>query len=276
MISSEKDVHLCDETTADIYFYIPNCLTNIQTHLLKIFSKNKKLIPWFPAILIGEDYNDAVDLLQQILPKRIVTNNTGIAYEAFKRGIEWIAGPYFNTVNSYSLLALKEVFNCAGAFISNEINKDQINRIKRPDDFKLYYSIYHPMMLMTSRQCLFHQVVSCKKESMDEECIPTCHKSSFIKNGDNVSLFIEKSPGNYHSIYNNENYLNTDIVTDMPNIFSGFSVDLRDIKTETKVKVDKSTTIKLFENFLDTKIDSEEKLTDFIHPVTNAQYQKGI
>ena len=276
LISSEKDVYLCDETTADISFYIPNSIKNILNHLIDIFIKNRKLTPWFPAILIGDDYNDAVQLLQQIQPNRIVTNNAGIAYEAFTRGIEWVAGPYFNTVNSYSLLALKEVFDCAGAFISNEINKDQIRYIKKPDDFQLYYSIYHPIMLMTSRQCLLHQVIGCEKEGIDRECLPECHRSSCIKNEDNVPFFIKKTPGNYHSIYNNVNYLNTDIIADVPNTFSSFSIDLRDIKTETAVKADKLAIIKLFENFLARKPASEKKLTDCIFPATNTQYKKGI
>ena len=276
LISSEHDVYLSDETTADICFYIPNRLEKVTSHLLDILTGNRQLIPWFPAVLIGEDYSDAVNLLRQIQPKRIITNNTGIAYEAFTRGIEWIAGPYFNTVNSYSLLALKEVFNCAGAFISNEINKDQIKYIKKPDDFQLFYSIYHPIMLMTSRQCLLHQVIGCEKEGIDQQCLSECHKSSLIKNTDNIPFFIEKTPGNFHSVYNNENYLNTDIVTDMPHFFSGFSIDLRDIKTETSIKIDKLGTIKLFESLLERKPASEAKLTQCIHPVTNTQYKKGI
>lgn len=276
VISSEKDVHLCGETTAEVCFYIPNCLNGIQTRLVNMFIENKRLIPWFPSILIGKDYDDAIELLQQTQPERIVTNNSGIAYEAFTRGIEWIAGPHFNTVNSYSLLALKKVFNCAGAFVSNEINKDQIRYIKRADDLKLYYSIYHPIMLMTSRQCLLHQVIGCEKESVDEECISGCLKASSIKNVDNVPLFIEKTPGNLHSIYNNENYLNTDIVTDMPNTFSSFSIDLRDITTETHISADKLGTIKLFENLLTGKSAAAEMLARCIHPVTNDQYQRGI
>ncbi|MFA0401826.1 U32 family peptidase, partial [Vibrio splendidus] len=90
---------------------------------------NPRLIPWFPAVLIGKDYDEAVRILEEIKPARIVTNNTGIAYKAYEMGIEWIAGPFMNTTNSHALVTLKEELNCAGAFISNEINKGQIRHI---------------------------------------------------------------------------------------------------------------------------------------------------
>ena len=276
LISSQKDLYLCNETSADIYFQLPNRLNNKSSDFRGLFTKNKKIIPWFPAVLIGEDYSAAVELLQQLQPKLIVTNNTGIAYEANKMGISWIAGPYLNIVNSYSLICLKENFNCSGSFISNEINRHQISSIKKPDDFKLYYSIYHPIVLMTSRQCLYHQVVGCEKDSIDEECLATCSKSATITNLKKVSFLIDKSKGEYNNIYNEANFLNTDIVTDLPDIFFSFFIDLRDIKTETKTEMDKIKIIELFENHLSGDYDSKQKLKQIIYPTNNTQYKKGI
>ena len=276
LISSQKDLYLCNETSADIYFQLPNCLNNKSSDFIGLFTKNKKLIPWFPAVLIGEDYSAAVELLQQLQPKLIVTNNTGIAYEADKMGISWIAGPYLNIVNSYSLICLKENFNCSGSFISNEINKHQIRSIKKPDDFKLYYSIYHPIVVMTSRQCLFHQVVGCEKDSIDEECLATCGKSATITNLKKVSFLIDKSKGEYNNIYNETNFLNTDIVTDLPDVFTSFLIDLRNLKTETKTEMDKTKIIELFENHLSGKSDSKQQLKQIISPTNNTQYKKGI
>ena len=276
LISSQNDLHLCNDTTADIYFQLPNSFKNECTKLIDLFIKNERLIPWFPSVLIGDDYSDAVEFLQQIQPKVIVTNNTGIAHEANKCGILWIAGPHLNVVNSYSLMCLKENFNCSGSFISNEISRNQMQRMQKPDDFKLYYSIYHPIVLMTSRQCLFHQVTGCEKNRVDDTCIRKCEKSSSITNLKNTSLFIEKTKGNYHSIYNEENFLNTTIVDDIPNLFSEYFIDLRDLKTKTKVEMDKTRVIKLFESLLDGNTDSGEKLRHSIHPTTNTQYIKGI
>ncbi len=281
LISSQKDLYLCSQTVADIYFQLPGCFQKKgfeteSSELVDLFLNNRKLIPWFPPVLIGENYAAAADLLQQAQPNRIVTNNTGIAYEANKLGIPWIAGPYLNMVNSFSLLCLNEKFNCSGAFISNEISKYQIKSIIRPENFKLYYSIYHPVLLLTSRQCLFHQVIGCEKKSMDEECLQTCSKSASITNLKKISFFIEKEEGNYHCIYNNKNFLNMDIIADIPGIFSSFLIDLRDVATETKIEMEKSGVIKLFENLLNGKSDAKKILRKSIHPTTNTQYKKGI
>ena len=199
-------MYLCNETSADIYFQLPNGLKNQFSEFIALFIKNRKLFPWFPSILIGEDYSAAIEFLQQVQPKLIVTNNTGIAYEAHKKEIPWIAGPHLNIVNSFSLLCLKEKFNCYGSFISNEISKKQIKSIIKPGGLKLYYSIYHPILLITSRQCLLHQVIGCEKNRINDECIQKCHKSASITNLKEVSLLIKKTKGNYHCIYNNNQF----------------------------------------------------------------------
>jgi len=276
LISSQTDLNLCNDSSAEVYFELPNSFNHKYSELVELFSNNKELIPWFPSVLIGEDYHAAVKFLQQIQPQRIVTNNTGIAFEAFEQGINWTAGPFLNLVNSYSLLCLKEMFNCSGAFISNEINKNQIKRIKKPDDFKLYYSIYHPIVLMTSKVCFFHQVTGCKKYIVDNSCIQKCEKSSFITNLKETSYFIKKTKGNFHNIYNESNFLNADIISDFPDIFSGLLIDLRDIKTETKIENDKSGTVQLFENYINGKQNSTEQLKQSINPSTYTQYIKGI
>ncbi len=129
---------------------------------------------------------------------------------------------------------------------------------------------------MYSRQCFFHQVVGCEKDRLDDECIQSCNKSSLITNFKNVPLFIEKTEENYNCIYNDNNFLNKDIVTDLPDLFSGFFIYLRDIKTGTNIEMDKLRIIKLFENLLYGKPDSKKELKQIIHPSTNAQYKKGI
>jgi len=276
LISSKKDLNLSNKTSVKLFFQLPNCFGNENSEFIDLFLKHKHLMPWFPSILIGKNYSAAVDILQQVKPELIVTDNTGIAYEADRKGIPWIAGPYLNLVNSFSLLCLKEKFNCYGAFISNEIGKKQINSIIAPDKFKLFYRIFHPELLLSSRQCLFHQVIGCQKKRIDENCLKECKQISSIKNMKNISLHIEKTEGNYHCIYHQHHFLNTDIVTDLPELFSSFLIDLRDIKTETKIERDKAGIIRLFENLLNGDPDSKVKLNQLIHPSTDAQYKRGI
>jgi len=276
LISSPKDIEICKDISGDVCFQLPNGFKNENAGFMDLFIKNKELIPWFPSVLIGEDFVTAIEFLDQLQPKLIVTNNTGIAYRAFRMGIAWIAGPSLNISNSYSLLCLKEYFNCYGSFLSNEISKQQIMSVKKPEDFKLYYSIYQPIVLMTSRQCLFHQVTGCEKNRLDDSCIQQCEKSSSITNLKNDTFIIEKTKGNYHSVYNATNLLNTEVVKDMPNLFSGFFIDLRDIKTETKIDLDKASLIKLFKNHLSGNSYSTQQLKHIIQPSNNTQYEEGI
>ena len=276
LISSVKDLNLCKETTADIYFQLPNAMKSECADLIDLFTTHKSLIPWFPSVLIGEDYAAAVEFLHQLRPERLVTNNTGIAYEAWQQEISWIAGPFLNLVNSFSLICLKENFNCAGAFLSNEMSKTQLQQIKKPAGFKLYYSIYHPLVVMTSRQCLFHQVTGCEKDSIDAICILHCEKSASITNLKNVTFCIDKSKGNYQCIYNETNYLNTAVVTDLPDFFSSYFIDLRDVNTATRLVKDKAQTIRLFENHINGRSNSAQQLHSNIYPTTQIQYTKGI
>ncbi len=276
LISSKKDLHISDKSCADLFFQLPDNFKDECEGLIDFFIENKNLTPWFPSVLLGKNYTAAVRFLDLVQPKRIVTNNTGVAYEAYKKAIPWIAGPFMNVANSFSLLCLKESFNCYGSFISSELSRKQIKSIIKPEDFNLYYSIYHPISLMTSRQCLLHQVIGCDKNVIDEGCIQKCNKSSSLKNLNGRPLFIDKTKGSHHCIYNNENFLNTDIVIDFPRFFSGFFVDLRDIKTHTQIKMEKSGIIAVFEAFLNGTPDSESRLRQNIRPSTSAQYKKGI
>ena len=276
LISSQQDLFLCNETSATLYFQLPNSLRHTYTEFIQLFTENRKLIPWFPSILIGEDYQASLKILASVKPACIVTNNTGIAFEAYKKGIKWIAGPYLNIVNSYSLLCLKEKFNCSGAFISNEISRMQIKSIKKPDDFDLYYSIFHPIMLMTSRQCLFHQVTRCNKMILNDDCIQHCEKTSSITNLKNDTFIIKKTKGNYHRIYNRTHYLNTEVVADIPNLFSGFLIDLSHVGTETQIDKDKLKVINHFENLINGKYELKNDIHQLIQPTVHTQYERGI
>jgi putative protease len=276
LIDTIDDLRLYNKTSATICFRLPNNIHNSLSELVEIFINNHHLIPWFPAVIIGGDYSASIDFLAKVKPNRIITNNSGIAFEAYKRNISWIAGPQMNIVNSYSLKCLKENFNCTGAFISNEISKVQLKGLRNPDDFKLFYSIYHPIVLMTSRLCLFHQVTSCEKAQMDDSCLGQCEKFATITNLKGETFFIEKSKGNYHNIYNESNLLNTAIVSDFPNVFSGFQIDLCQNKTKTHVNTDKLSLIGHFNNLLHFENNATEEFASIIVNTNNIQYKKGI
>jgi len=276
LIADIKDLTLCDLTQADVYFKLPESLKKGCNKYIDILLNNPRLIPWFPAVLIGKDYDESVRILEQVRPKRIVSNNTGIAYKAFEMGIEWIAGPFLNTTNSYALLTLQEELNCAGAFISNEINRIQIKKIARPNNFKLIYSIYHPILLMTSRQCFFQRTVGCNKPSIEDGCMLKCEKSTTITNTHGVSFAIDKQKGGYPSLYNNEQFLNVDIVNDLGDLFDEFFIDLTDIGSGSKAEPDKAELITQFESMLSGDEKAEKNLQQMVELSTSNQYRKGL
>jgi U32 family peptidase len=276
LIADEKDLHLCDLTDADVYFKLPESLKKGSNKHIDILLRNPRLIPWFPAVLIGKDYEESVRILEHVRPPRIISNNTGIAYKAFEMGIEWIAGPFLNTTNSYALLTLKEDLNCAGAFISNEINRMQIKNIARPDNFKLLYSIYHPILMMVSRQCFFQQTVGCKKPSINDSCMLTCTKSTSITNIKGVPFTVDKQKGGYPAIYNHEQFLNLDIVNDLADLFDEFFIDLTNIGTDSEAEQDKAILIKHFEQLLNGDDPAQSQLHELVKKSTHAQYIQGL
>lgn len=276
LISDEKDLNLCDETDADIYFKLPESFKKDCNKYIDIFLRNPRLIPWFPAVLIGKDYIEAVRVLEQVKPQRIVSNNTGVAYKAYEMGIEWVAGPLLNTTNSYALRTLQEELNCAGAFISNEINRSQIRNIARPENFKLYYSIYHPILMMTSRQCFFQQTVGCKKPSIEDGCMLKCSKATTITNVKGISFAIDKQKGGYPSIYNHEQFLNTDIIEDLADLFDEFFIDLTNIGAGSSAEKNKVQLLQHFEGILRGDDSARTQLHEMIDVSTKAQYQQGL
>ena len=283
LICDEADIQLTKSTKADVYFKLPDAYKRGCTKYVDFFQQNPTLIPWFPSVLIGKDYDVALNILRLVKPKLIVTNNTGIAYEAYQLGIKWIAGPFLNTTNSYALLAMKETFDCSGAFISNEINKQQMKNIARPENFKLFYSIYHPILLMTSRQCFFQQSVGCEKPRIDNGCMLSCDKSTSITNlkGDNFA--IDKQKAGYPSIYNQDQFLNLEIINELSELYDGFMIDLTNIGAGNKKSPNKLSLIKHFEQLLnkdlftdDAQILAQRSLKTMVPTSTDLQYHNGL
>ncbi|QYJ86939.1 U32 family peptidase [Shewanella mesophila] len=275
LICDEADVALADVTDGDIYFKLPDAYKRGCTKYVDFLQQNPRLIPWFPPVLIGKDFDVALNILQQVKPELIVTNNTGIAYHAGQLGVKWIAGPFLNTTNSYALLALKQGAGCSGAFISNEINRQQIKQIARPNNFKMFYSIYHPILLMASRQCFFQQSVGCEKPRIDNGCMLSCDKSTSIKNLKGDSFAIDKQKAGYPSIYNQDQFLNTDII-DLSDMFDGFMIDLTNIGAGDRQSPDKIELIKQFEALLNGQSEASVKLSSLVPESTHLQYQNGL
>ncbi len=261
---------------SDIFLQLPNALRFDWQRWLKRFQDHPYCYPYFPAVLIGQDYEAALTLLDQLKPDCLITDNLGIAHYAQQKEISWIAGPQLNISNSYALLCLKEAFKASGAFISNELNAKQMKSITRPANMRLFFSIYRPNTLLTSRHCLFMQSSGCKKNKLTSSCIRRCEKYTSIINLNDAPYIVNKRKGEYNQLIAQHHSLNLDVVVEMGHLYSDFLIDVREIQTQTQSKV---SLMQLVDDMQAFVAGSYERATDikahFSH-VSNAQYQKGI
>ncbi|EHJ9959407.1 U32 family peptidase [Vibrio parahaemolyticus] len=277
LISSAQEAMLCEYHDIDVYYQLPMGLSGELSAMIELFQANPMLKPWFPAILIGEDYQAARVFLETIQPELSITNNSGVGMIAKELGLGWVAGPQMNTVNSYAFKCLQDEFAASGAFVSNELNMKQMRYIKRPQNMRSFYSIYHPNTLLTSRQCLFQQTEGCRKIKVNKGCLKRCDKRTSIINLKDNPYVVQKQKGSHNSIYSEYNVLNLQVLHDLPQLFTDVLIDLRDIQTETKVSASKPELIDAFLALLEEYSEQTvQTLNAMIQPTANAQYLKGL
>ncbi|MFH4528925.1 U32 family peptidase [Vibrio diabolicus] len=277
LISSAQEAMLCEYHDIDVYYQLPMGLSGELSAMIELFQANPMLKPWFPAILIGEDYHAARVFLETIQPELLITNNSGVGMIAKELSLGWVAGPQMNTVNSYAFKCLQDEFAASGAFVSNELNMKQMRHIKRPKNMRSFYSIYHPNTLLTSRQCLFQQTEGCRKVKVNKGCLKRCDKRTSIINLKDNPYVVQKQKGSHNSIYSEHNVLNLQVLHDLSQLFTDVLIDLRDIQTETKVSASKPELIDAFLALLEEHSEQTvQTLNAMIQPTANAQYLKGL
>ncbi|EMA7642022.1 U32 family peptidase [Vibrio parahaemolyticus] len=277
LISSAQEAMLCEYRDIDVYYQLPMGLSGELSAMIELFQANPMFKPWFPAILIGEDYQAARVFLETIQPELSITNNSGVSMIAKELSLGWVAGPQMNTVNSYAFKCLQDEFAASGAFVSNELNMKQMRHIKRPKNMRSFYSIYHPNTLLTSRQCLFQQTEGCRKVKVNKGCLKRCDKRTSIINLKDNPYVVQKQKGSHNSIYSEHNVLNLQVLHDLPQLFTDVLIDLRDIQTETKVSASKPELIDAFLALLEEHSEQAiQTLNAMIQPTANAQYLKGL
>ncbi len=271
LISSISDYHTIRKVADEIYFKLPSQFNFKQT--VSLFNQHTDMSPYFPAILIGDHYTRAKSFLQHISPRKIITDNIGILYESGPH--KAVAGPYLNSVNSYSLISLKEIGGARGAFISNELSQHQLKSINRPTDFHLYYSIYQPILLMITRQCLFQTTIGCTKTIMDDQCLADCKRATIFKSTTDT-YHIEKKSGHYHELYHDSHYLNLAVISDFWNKFTHYFVDLRKLPKNNCDQGNSDTLLAAFRAYIEGNHATENYIKKQIHSWTNQQYKRGI
>ncbi len=277
LIADSNDLHLVEEIRDVQFFYqIPDALELQLNEVLENFSRYPNLQPYFPAVMIGEHYQAAYQLLEQVKPATLITNNLGIAHIAQALGLNWVAGPQLNITNSLSLKCIQQDLAGSGAFVSNELSAKQMNRLVNPQGFKLFYSVYHPIHLLTSRQCLLIQAAGCRKQRMNKGCMKRCEKTASIISLKDHAYVIHKQRGSYNRLYGEHNFLNLDVLSDVPNLYTDVMIDLTDIPTQTDVSMTKPELIALFKKSIEATGDMEIPVENVVLGTTNKQYKKGL
>lgn len=278
LISQVQDIATYADIDATLYYQLPSTLHSRVEHLIELFMLHSTLIPWFPAVLMAKDYCAAKRFLSEVRPPLIVTDNSGVGIFAQTLAIDWIAGTQMNLSNAYSLLCLQQEYGCCGGFISTEISARQMRTIATPKEFRLCFYLYQPLKLLSSNQCLFQQTVGCRKKRMTRSCLTKCQKHADIINLNNQTYIIDKQLGEYNSLYHPYHYLNLDVFDEVDHLFSDLFVDLREIQTQTQLKISKHELAQQFAAFCDKQQRkmARDILSNSVSPSGHAQFVNGL
>ena len=193
LVSTEEDAQLFSNRCDNVFVeWFPGCKVKL----------GKNIYPWLPAFVEDSAVPDYLALLDS-KPGLLVSDNVGLGLEASRRGIQWIAGPMLNSSNSYTLKAYQEKGNACGAFLSPELNRDQLSLISAPAGFKLFLQVFGPITMMTTRQCLLASAGRCRsgRNQFSEAC-RLCSGYETFYDEKEIPFHIVKSPGYINRVFN--------------------------------------------------------------------------
>ena len=104
----------------------------------------------------------------------------------------------------------------------------------------------------------------------------SCDKSTSITNLKGVSFAIDKQKAGYPSIYNNDQFLNMQVINDLADLFDGFLIDLTNIGAGDKASPDKVELISQFEQLLAGDQQVKQSLNSMVTESTVSQYHTGL
>ena len=193
LVSTDEDAQLfaeqCDYVFAE---WLPGCKVRLE----------KNIYPWIPAFVEDSAVPDYLEMIKG-KPELLVSDNVGLGLEASRHGIKWIAGPMLNSANSYALKAYNEISYASGAFLSAELNREQLSQISAPADFKLFFKVFGPITMMTTRQCLLASAGRCRsgRNRFTDACRGCGGYETFYDEKE-IPFHIVKSPGYINRVFN--------------------------------------------------------------------------
>ena len=104
----------------------------------------------------------------------------------------------------------------------------------------------------------------------------SCDKSTSITNLKGVSFAIDKQKAGYPSIYNQDKFLNMQVIDDLSHLFDNFLIDLTNVGAGDSTSPDKRALISHFENLLKGDANMANMINELVPESTNVQYHNGL
>lgn len=272
LISNPNDINILPDSFEGKIFLETSTYTKAENF-------NNKIQPWLPSFILDNEISEYKKLISEINPELIVSDNSGLGNWLGKNNYNWIAGPQLNCTNGFSFQAYKTNANCAGAFYSTEINKEQINSISVPENFTTFFNVFGPVLLMTTRQCLFQKPNLCKqgKTITDQGCLNGCVNYTKYYDERNIPFHIVKSAGHQNRIFNDALLFLPEAINQTNADY--YLLDFRTLNFNTRSKEDNIAIVNFFSDLVNTGASNkqnEKSVKELIGKITRGNYQRGF
>ena len=261
LVSDADDARLfadrCDYVFVE---WLPGCKVQFE----------KNIYPWIPAFVEDSVVPEYLEMLDS-RPGIVVSDNVGLGLEAERRGLRWIAGPMLNSTNSYALKAYNELSHAFGAFLSDELNRQQLSEISSPAGFKLFIQVFGPITMMTTRQCLLASAGRCRsgRNKFTEAC-RFCSGYETFYDEKEIPFHIVKSPGYINRVFN-------DALLFIPEALNQAAVDcfLLDFRALPFIHMSQEDKLAIFDYFGGDR-SLAERAKSACHAITRGNWQRGF
>ena len=164
---------------------------------ISFLNAHPNVLPYFPAILLENDFNEAASFLSEITKRVVICENAGLLVAAYNAGFSVVPGFHLNITNSYSVAEYCKRFKCQAVIPSPETTSAQLTSLMLPDSTEIWLLAESKSFLMQSRQCLVGRASGCKKAATDRECLKNCERAVSLVGKQGESIIAVKKPGFY-------------------------------------------------------------------------------
>lgn len=261
LVSTEEDAKLFASRCENVFVeWFPGCRISLE----------KNIYPWLPAFVEDSAVPDYLALLDT-RPGLVVSDNVGLGLEAARRGISWVAGPMLNSSNSYTLKAYQELGCACGAFLSPELNREQLAQISAPAGFKLFLQVFGPITMMTTRQCLLASASRCRSgRNRFSSLCKGCRGYETFYDEKEIPFHIVKSSGYINRVFN-------DALLYIPEAVSQVDADcfLLDFRALPFMRMSQEDKLAIFDCFSGDRT-AQDRARSAAGAVTRGNWQRGF